>query len=184
VRQASTKRAAKLFLGVGNVLWRDDGVGVRAAQIMAERRLPPDVEVYDAGTIGLDAAVALERRRLVVVADAIDARAEPGTVFRFHPEELRPYSRSAFSLHDVHLLDALDETRLLGTAPEEVVILAVQVGDVSSGLGLSPPVEASMEKLLNLAAQALGLPPLRAEAATERPPPGRPLEPERSSRWH
>jgi hydrogenase maturation protease len=168
VRKAAARRAAKLFLGVGNVLWHDDGVGVRAAQIMAECPLPPDVEVYDAGTVGLDAAIALERRRLVVVADAIDAGAEPGTVFRFRPEELRPYARSAFSLHDVHLLDALDETRLLGTAPAEVVVLAVQVGDVSSGLGLSPPVEASMERLLNLAAKALGLPSPSVDPATAR----------------
>ncbi len=152
-------------MGVGNVLWRDDGIGVHAAQIMSEWSVPPEVEVYDAGTVGLDAAVALEDRQLVVVADAVDAGAEPGTIFRFRPEELRPYACSGLSLHDVHLLDALDETRLLGTTPEEVVILAVQVGDVSSGLGLSPPVEAAMEDLLRLAARALGLPSEHMDAA-------------------
>ncbi len=151
-------RPPKLFVGVGNVLKRDDGVGVRVAQIMAGLRLPPSVEVYDAGTVGLEAAAMLERRQLVVVADAIEAAAEPGAIFRFSPQQLRPYVKTALSLHDVHLLDALDETRLLGTAPAQVTVFAVQVGDVSTGLGLSPAVEASLEKVLRLATDALGLP--------------------------
>jgi hydrogenase maturation protease len=151
------ERAPRLFLGVGNALRRDDGVGSRAAQIMADRPLPGDVEVFDAGTVGLDVAVLLERRERVVVADAIDAAADPGAIFRLFPEQLRPWSRSGLSLHDAHLLDALDETRLLGTAPERVVILAVQVGDISTGIGLTRPVEAALERLLRLAANELGI---------------------------
>jgi hydrogenase maturation protease len=178
-----TKRAEKLFVGVGNPLHRDDGVGVRAAQIMASRPLSADIEVYDAGTVGLDAASALERRRLVVVADAIDAGAEPGVVFRFSPEELRPRVRSALSLHDVHLLNALDETRLLGTAPESVVIFAVQVGDVSSGLGLSRPVEAALKRLLELAEQELGLAAKGVASEAVKAARDRPFEPKRSLQW-
>jgi hydrogenase maturation protease len=153
-----TKRPQKLFVGVGNVLRRDEGVGSHAAQIMATRPLPSDVEVYDAGTVGLDAAVVLEKRQRVVVADAIDAGAEPGAIFRLDPNQLLPAARSSLSLHDLHLLNALEETRLLGTAPDEVVVFAVQVGDVSLGLDLTPLVESSLERVLRLASQALGLP--------------------------
>ena len=79
--QKTSPRAPKLLVGVGNVLRRDDGVGVRVAQIMARLPLPPEVEVYEAGTVGVDAAWILEQRELVVVIDAIDAGAKPGTFF-------------------------------------------------------------------------------------------------------
>ncbi len=151
-------RPSKLLVGVGNVLRRDDGVGVRAAEQMAGLGLSPEIEVCDVGTVGLKAAQLLEGRKLVVVVDAIDSRAAPGTVFRLAPEQLRPYVKSAVSLDDLHLLDALNETRLVGTAPEEVVVLAVQGGDWSLGIGLSPAVEAALEKVVRLAGELLDVP--------------------------
>ena len=152
-------RPSKLLIGVGNVLRRDDGVGVLAAARLNCLSLPADVEIFEAGTVGIDAACILEGRKLVVVVDAIDAGEEPGTVLRLAPEQLRPYVQSNVSLHDLHLLDALDETHLLGTAPESVVVFGVQMCDWSTGIGLSPPVEAALDDVLRLAAETLGLPP-------------------------
>ena len=156
--QQATSRAPKLFVGLGNELWHDEGVGVHATRWMASLPLPDDVEVYDAGTVGVEAAWALEGRSLVVVVDAIEAGAEPGAVFRFTPAQLQPWSvPSPFSLHGTNLFDALDQTRLLGTAPKKVAVLAVQVGDVSWGLGLTPPVARSLEMVVQLAGRILGL---------------------------
>ena len=152
-------KPSKLFIGVGNVLQRDDGVGVRAAELMAGLPLPPDIEVLDAGTAGMGAASMLEDRQLVVIADAVDRGGQPGEVFRVGPEQLRPYVESTVSLHDLHLLHALDEMRLLNKAPEKVVVLAVQVRDWSVGLGLSPQVEAALVPVMRLAAKELNLPP-------------------------
>lgn len=169
----ATPRAAKLFVGLGNELWHDEGMGVHAARSMASLPLPENIEVYDAGTVGIEAAWALERRSLVVVVDAIEAGAEPGAIFRFTPAELQPWTvPSPFSLHGTSLFDALDQTRLLGTAPDEVAVLAVQVGDVSWGLGLSPPVARSLERVVELAVQILGrtLPkPRLAANSADRP---------------
>jgi len=154
---AGRERAApKLFVGVGNELQRDDGFGVWVARRMSQLLLPPDVEVFEAGTAGIDAAPVLEGRQLVVVADAVDAGAEPGEIFRLTPQELCPRAGPArMSLHDVHLLDALDATHLLGVAPDKVLILAVQVADVSLGIGLTPAVERSVAEVVRVAIEAL-----------------------------
>ena len=152
------RRRSRLFVGLGNVLRRDDGVGVRAAERLIELEVPADVEVCDAGTGGLGLATWLEGRALVVVADALDADAEPGAIFRFAPVDLRPTERSGLSLHDLHLLDALDELRLLGRVPASTVILGVQVADVTMGIALSPPLEAALDRVVALAARELGLP--------------------------
>jgi hydrogenase maturation protease len=152
-------RAAKLVVGIGNILQRDDGVGVRVLEVLASLPMPDEVELYEAGTAAIELASVIEGRELLVVLDAIDAGQQPGAVFRFEPDQLRPLIRSAVSLHDVHFLDALDEARLLGRAPKRVVVFAVQVADVSVGIGLTPSVEAVVLPVARLAAQELGLEP-------------------------
>jgi len=151
-------RASRLIIGIGNILRGDDGIGVRAVERLADLPLPDDVEVYEAGTLGLDAAYEIERREKVVVIDAIDAGAEPGAIFRLSPEELRSHIAPAVSLHQVHLLDALAETDLMRIAPKEVVFFTVQVADISAGIGLSSVIEQTMEKVLRLVLNELDLP--------------------------
>ncbi|NOX56678.1 MAG: hydrogenase maturation protease [Planctomycetes bacterium] len=160
------QRAPKLFLGVGNVLKHDEGVGVRAAEILGALSLPDDVEVCDAGTLGIDTAAVLEGRELVVVVDALDAGAEPGAVFRLTPGQIAPTIRGGFSVHDFHFLDALDETRLLGREPSEVIVFGVQVADVSTGLGLTAPVERALTRVVKLAGRELGVPEKILQQAT------------------
>jgi hydrogenase maturation protease len=152
------KTTPKLFIGLGHVLRRDDGLGVRAAEVMASLSLPADVEVFDAGLGGWGLADVIERRDLVVVADAIDAGDEPGAIYRCPPDSLTPNVRGTLSLHDVHLLEALEKTRALGTAPQRVVILAVQIGDDSTGIGLTPAVERALDHVLVLGLRELGVP--------------------------
>lgn len=151
-------RAPKLFVGVGNVLLHDDGVGVRVAEMMAALGLPGEVDVYDAGSGGIEMGGLLEGRDLVVVVGAMQADAEPGTIYRLGAADLRPCSRSGMSVHDLHLLNALDELDLHGTAPKEVVVFTVQVADVSVGLGLSCPVQGALREVVLRAAFELGLP--------------------------
>ena len=152
-------RAPKLFVGVGNVLSGDDGVGVRAAEIMLGLTLPPDVEVYEAGTATLELASLLELRKRVVVVDAVDAGAEPGEIFRLKPEQVERQDSFPLSLHQLGLLHALDETHLRGRPPASVVLVAVQVGDLSPGIRLSPAVRASLPKVLEVAVRELDLSP-------------------------
>ena len=151
-------RAPDIVVGIGNVLRRDDGVGVEVAQRLAACPLPDHVEVCDGGTLGLDLACIIENRRRVVVVDAMDAGESPGTVFRLSPEQLSPISNVGLSVHDFHLLHALDETRLTGTEPEETIVIAVQVGDTSAGIGLSEPVRDAADRVVALVAKELGIP--------------------------
>ena len=110
------KRPSKLVIGIGNPLRRDDGIGIEAAARLARCQLPPDVEIFDGGTAGLDLATVIEDRELVIIVDGVELDEAPGTIYELDTEELRPGSDSGLSVHDFHLLHALDETRLLGRA--------------------------------------------------------------------
>lgn len=150
------RRKPLLALGLGNILLRDEGVGVRVVEAMAGMELPPDIELFDGATAGFDLLDALADRRKVVVIDAIEGDAEPGTVLRLQPENLVPHAAQTVSLHDVGLLEALTAARQLDIHPQEVVILGVRPADVSCGLGLSAQVAALVPKIIELVLAELG----------------------------
>ncbi|KKM09576.1 hypothetical protein SY88_18495 [Clostridiales bacterium PH28_bin88] len=137
--------ARVLVLGVGNILFGDDGVGPRVIQRLAQQVQRNGVEFVDGSTGGLELLAFLEDCTHLVVVDAIDAGAEPGTIFRLGPEELGGKS-ARLSFHQVGLVELLAARRLLGASPETVV-LAVQVERLEWSTELSAPVAARLPAL-------------------------------------
>jgi hydrogenase maturation protease len=72
------------ILGVGNLLMSDDGVGIHAVRELGTDP-PGGALVADVGTDYLSALPYLERARLVLVLDAVQGRAAPGTIHRLAP---------------------------------------------------------------------------------------------------
>ena len=147
---AACNRRPILVLGIGNILLRDEGVGVRVIEQMQKMHLPGDVELVDGGTAGADLLDVLAERKKVIVIDAIQADCEPGTILRFSADELTRPDKASISLHDLGLGEALIMTRHLGCAPEDVVIFGIKPKDISCGLELSEEITASVPKVVEL----------------------------------
>ena len=109
--QNDNESCPTLVLGVGNILLRDEGVGVRVVQAMERMELPPGVEVFDGATAGLDLLDVMADRRKVIVIDAIESDDVPGTVIRLGPEHLMPRSDQGMSLHEVGFVESLAAAR-------------------------------------------------------------------------
>jgi len=145
-----------MILGIGNILLKDEGVGVhvvRELSVRAERGGSPGrhgVELYDGGTFGIDLLDTLANRRKVIVIDAVRADAAPGTVLRFTAADLAQREEADLSLHQVGLCETLAMARQLGCAPEEVVIFGVVPMALEPGLELSPEVAAVVPKVVEL----------------------------------
>jgi hydrogenase maturation protease len=139
-----------LILGIGNILLRDEGVGVRVIEQMQTMRLPDDVELVDGGTAGADLLDVLAERRKVIVIDAVQADCEPGSVLRFTAEDLVQPDGVGMSLHELGLGEALTMTRQLGCAPEEVIVFGIKPKDLRCGLELSEEIAASVAKVVEL----------------------------------
>lgn len=139
-RRKCTQPSPLLVLGVGNILLRDEGVGVRVVEAMERMSLPPGVELFDGATAGLDLLDVLAHRRKVVIIDAVDGDCEPGTVLRLDLEDLAPQAGQGVSLHEIGLSEALRASKQLGIAPQEVVVLGVKPKNEDCGLELSPEI--------------------------------------------
>jgi hydrogenase maturation protease len=139
-----------LVLGLGNILLRDEGIGVRVAQAMQTMKLPFGVEALDGATAGLDLLDILADRRSVIVIDAIDGDYPPGTVVRLTPEELLPPNGAAVSLHGLGLVEVLRLAQRLGISPDEVVILGIKPADLDYGLELSAELSRLLPRIIEL----------------------------------
>ena len=151
----------RLILGVGNILLRDEGVGVHVISALRDRELPDDVELWDGGTASFDLLDTLTGRRQVIIIDAVRTGSEPGTIFRFTPEDISASREQLTSLHQVGLLETLNVAEcLLDSAPEEVIILGIEPKEIDWGLELSAEVEAAVPKVIELVMSELERRPL------------------------
>jgi len=139
-----------LVLGVGNLLLKDDGVGVHAIKELEKFSLPGNVQLLEAGTVSHQLLPLFNSIDYLIVIDAVEAGDVPGTIFRFSPDDIRVKSGQRFSLHQISLMDVLSLTSLTGRMPE-TIIFGIQPVDVSSwSLELSDAVRESVPKIREL----------------------------------
>ena len=130
-------RAKTLILGVGNILLRDEGIGVRVIEYLRQQTLPEGVEIVDGGTAGADLIDVLADRETVIVVDAVRSDKPAGTIVRFGPEEMQLQQDNPLSLHDLDIPQTLAMTHLLRCAPRDVICFGVVPECISPGLDLS-----------------------------------------------
>ncbi|GAB4273308.1 MAG: hypothetical protein Kow0092_28640 [Deferrisomatales bacterium] len=134
-----------LVLGLGNLLLADEGVGVHAAQALAQAGCPAHVTVLDIGTALFEALPELERADRVVVVDAVQADGAPGSVYRIPMEDMATKPCIA-SMHGFDLHRLLDMTRR--RSPPEVVVVGVEPKRIDWSLELSEPVREAFPTVL------------------------------------
>ena len=139
-----------LVLGIGNLLLRDEGIGVHVVQRMKGMDLPSDVEIMDGGTMGIDLLYCIEGRKKVVVIDAVSADSPPGALYRFTDRDLEDYKGFIRSAHEIDFTYVLNTARLFGKKPDKVIFIGITPGDISEGLTLSPAVEKKIPEIIEL----------------------------------
>ena len=140
----------RLVLGIGNILMKDEGVGVRVVEALEGVSLPEDVEVADGGTFGTGLIDLIADREHLIVIDAVHADEAPGAVLRFTADEYAARPPAVMSLHEVGMLETLRMARLLDCAPGKVTVFGIVPEEVSPGLELTERVAGAVPKVVDL----------------------------------
>lgn len=147
-----------LVLGIGNLLWADEGFGVRCAEALAAAyALPESVTVLDGGTQGLYLLPYVQQAEKLIVFDAIDYGLAPGTLRLVENEEVpRFMGASKMSLHQTGFQEVLAAAQLTGRCPREMLLVGVQPAELEDyGGSLRPAVKARLGEAAALAAERL-----------------------------
>lgn len=137
-----------LVLGVGNLLWADEGFGVRVVERLAAGwRFPDSVQVVDGGTQGLYLLPLVEEADVLILADAVDFGLEPGSRCLRRDDEVPAYlGAKKMSLHQTGFQEVLASAALLGRLPERLVLVGVQPETLDDyGGGLTAAVAAQVD---------------------------------------
>ena len=112
-----------LVLGVGNILYTDEGVGVRLVEkLQQDYEFSDNVTLLDGGTLGTKLMDPIMNCSMLIVVDAVLGGDKPGSIYRLTGEDLRKSLAFKNSLHQTDLVDTLIFCELAGHRPEAVVI--------------------------------------------------------------
>lgn len=117
-----------LVLGIGNLLWADEGFGIRAVEHLHEHwRFAEGVRLMDGGTQGLYLLPYIEACRRLLILDAVDYGLPPATVKIVENADVPTFmGAKKMSLHQTGFQEVLSLAALRGWEPEHVVLVGMQ----------------------------------------------------------
>ena len=147
-----------LILGIGNVLWADEGFGVRCVETLAHNWAFDDrVKILDGGTQGLYLLPFLEDADVLLVFDAIDYGLTPGTLKVIEGADVPAFmGAKKMSLHQTGFQDVIATAQLMGYCPDTLVLIGCQPEELEDyGGGLRDIVAARIEPAIAIALKKL-----------------------------
>jgi len=147
-----------LILGIGNILWADEGFGIRTIEALHARYTFPDtVRVMDGGTQGIFLLPWVRSATRLLIFDAIDFGLAPATMKVMRGDEVpRFMGAKKVSMHQAGFQEVLSSAVLTGDLPEDLVLIGVQPELLDDyGGSLTPGVKSQIDPAIQLGLQIL-----------------------------
>jgi len=141
-----------LIFGAGNLLLTDEGFGVHFINYLQDNYVfPEEVELYDGGTLGIMVTHMLEDAERVYLVDVIEAKGNPGEVFRYEKDDFMlgrlPIKMSP---HQIGIQEVLSLSEIRERCPEKVSLFGVIPQSYDAGVELSPLLADKLPALAEL----------------------------------
>ncbi len=137
-----------LVLGVGNLLYTDEGLGVRAVQELERLYdVSPNVTLMDGGTLGTRLMDPILSCDMLIVIDAVLGDSDPGSIYRLTGDDLRKSLAFKDSMHQTDLVDTLIMCEIVGNRPEAVIV-GMEPFDFESLSTELSPIAQNRQKML------------------------------------
>jgi hydrogenase maturation protease len=152
-----------LLLGIGNVLWADEGFGVRVIErLQKSYRFPDSVKVMDGGTQGVYLVEHVQAADVLIVFDAVDYDLPPGTLKRIENDDVPNFlGAKKMSLHQTGFQEVLAMAQMLGSYPQHLLLIGVQPVELDDyGGSLRHQVKTQIQPAIDMALsylQAFGI---------------------------
>ena len=144
------------LIGLGNILLRDEGVGVHLIEALKRKiDFPENILLLDGGTMGLDLLPYMEGVEKILFIDALDLQKESGAIAILEDNDIPSFIMPKLSFHQVGLADLLFASKFKGVLPPKVTLLGIQPEKIEAGLTLSETLHCHLEDFLNIILEKL-----------------------------
>lgn len=147
-----------LLLGIGNLLWADEGFGVRAVETLQQHySFSDNVVVLDGGTQGIYLVQHVRDADILVVFDAVDYGLPGGTLKLVRDSDVpRFLGAKKVSLHQTGFQEVLAMADMMGDYPQHLLLVGVQPVELDDyGGSLRDAVKAQMQPAIDAALEFL-----------------------------
>ncbi len=142
------------IIGIGNMLYSDEGVGVHVIPSLEEMfENYPQVEVIEGSTDGIRLLEPVEATNHLIIIDAINAGKEPGTLITLINRELPIYFGIKMSIHQLGFQEVLGMALLRERLPENMVMFGLQPASLKLGMELSEEIKQQLPLLIKAVKQ-------------------------------
>ncbi|RPJ18065.1 MAG: HyaD/HybD family hydrogenase maturation endopeptidase [Desulfobacteraceae bacterium] len=147
-----------MILGVGCILFTDEGFGIRVIEKIQEiYEFPENVSVVDGGVLGLNLLGVISEADHLIVVDAVRNKEVAGSLYRLEGDAIPDRIRAKNSLHQVDFLEALTMCQALDKVPK-AVILGVEPEDIDTlGLELTSTIRSKIDPMIEMVLKELDL---------------------------
>jgi hydrogenase maturation protease len=145
-----------VIIGVGNLLLKDEGIGIHIIRALDNMELPPDIKLIDGG-IAPDLISCIEHGDKLIIIDAAKGTGEPGSIYRLKPQDLSQETGQITSAHDLGVERSLRLLSLTNSSPEEVIIIGIEPEEIEWGLELSPRLKTKFPEILQAVLGEIGV---------------------------
>ena len=159
-------------MGVGNILLKDEGFGVKLLYLLkAKYDFPENVVLIDGGTAGIFLSPEIDYLDKLLIIDVVKAKGKPGEIKIYEKEDFfidkLPLKLSP---HQLGLQEVLLLNEIKGTCPQEVKLIGIIPESVETGTGLTETLEKKLEEVEKIVLETLkswGAPPKLKESPKE-----------------
>ena len=140
-----------MVLGIGCILYSDEGFGVRVVEKMEkEYAFSDNVLLVDGGVLGINLLGVISKPDHLIVVDAIRNRGNPGDLYRLEGDAIPERIRAKNSLHQVDFLEALTLCQALDKVPKTVIIGVEPLDIDTQSLELTAPVRVQVDPVIDM----------------------------------
>lgn len=141
-----------VILGIGNVLEKDDGIGVYAASYLRENyTFSQSVKVINGGVEGINLYSIFEENENILILDTIELNDTPGSIYLIPADELRGYGLNSGGAHEIGVMQCLDMLELQGKKTPKSTLLGIIPHHITFDIDLSDTLKKEFQNYINTA---------------------------------
>ncbi len=145
-----------VIIGIGNVLQKDDGLGVYAASYLNENySFSEDIEIINGGVEGIHLLNVLEESDHVIVLDCLELNDAPASIYAIPAKEISGYGLNNGGAHEIGILQCMDMMELQGKEIPQAIVIGIVPAEVTFAFGLSDPLIHAFDGYISVVLQYL-----------------------------
>ena len=145
-----------IILGIGNVLQKDDGLGVYAASYLHENyTFSPEITIINGGVEGINLLNIFMENDHIVILDSIELDDTPASIYALPAQELGGYGLNSGGAHEIGVIQCLDMLELQGLKIPKTMLIGIIPQHVTFDIALSDTIKEAFEDYISVILQYL-----------------------------